>query len=52
MKMKRSTLILLLVIAILVAAYTLFPFLLVVINSFKTQSAIVGNPVSLYFYRL
>lgn len=46
MKMKRSTLILLLVIAILVAAYTLFPFLLVVINSFKTQSAIVGSPVS------
>ena len=46
MKMKTSRMIVLMVIAILLACYILFPFLLVVINSFKTQAAIVNDPIS------
>ena len=46
MKMKKSTVIILLVIAILLAAYILFPFYLVLINSFKTQTNIVSDPIS------
>ena len=46
MKMKTSKAITLTIIAIIIAAYVLLPFILVVINSFKTQSAIVANPIS------
>ena len=46
MKMKTSRMVTLMIIAILLAAYILFPFALVVLNSFKTQSAIVSNPIS------
>ena len=46
MKMKKSRAITLTVIAVLLAAYILFPFILVVINSFKAQSAIVSDPIS------
>ena len=46
MKMKTSRAVLLTIIAIIIAAYVLVPFVLVVINSFKTQAAIVQNPVS------
>ena len=46
MKMKTSRAVTLTIIAVLLAAYILFPFLLVVLNSFKTQSAIVSDPIS------
>ena len=46
MKMKKSRAITLTVVAVLLAAYILFPFFLVVLNSFKTQAAIVQNPIS------
>ncbi|MBR1781786.1 MAG: carbohydrate ABC transporter permease [Oscillospiraceae bacterium] len=46
MKMKKSTVAILLIIAIILAIYVLFPFYLVLMNSFKTQSAIVTNPIS------
>ena len=46
MKMKKSRAITLTVVAVLLAAYILFPFFLVVLNSFKTQGAIVQNPIS------
>ena len=46
MKMKTSRVVILMIIAIILAAYILFPFVLVVLNSFKTQSAIVSNPIS------
>lgn len=46
MKMKKSQAITLTVVAVLLAAYILFPFFLVVLNSFKTQAAIVQNPIS------
>ena len=46
MKMKTSKAIILMIIAIVLAAYILFPFLLVLVNSFKTQANIVGNPIS------
>ena len=46
MKMKTSRAVILTVVAVLLAAYILFPFVLVLINSFKTQSAIVSNPIS------
>ena len=46
MKMKTSQAIILTIIAVLLAAYILFPFALVVLNSFKTQAAIVQNPIS------
>ena len=45
MKMRRGPFIILLIVAILIALYVLFPFLLVVLNSFKTQSAIVSDPI-------
>ncbi|MCC8076719.1 MAG: carbohydrate ABC transporter permease [Clostridiales bacterium] len=44
-KMKTSHLVIIMVIAILVAAYTLMPFFLVVINVFKNANGIVANPV-------
>ena len=46
MKMKKSRAITLTVIGILLSAYILFPFLLVLINAFKSQNAIVTNPIS------
>ena len=46
MKMKKSRAITLTVVAVLLAIYILFPFFLVVLNSFKTQGAIVQNPIS------
>ena len=46
MKMKTSRAIILTVIAVLLACYILFPFALVVLNSFKTQAAIVQDPIS------
>jgi raffinose/stachyose/melibiose transport system permease protein len=46
MKMKKSTVIILTIVAILLAAYILFPFYLVLLNSFKTQSGIVADPIS------
>ncbi len=44
---KRSRTILLTVVGAIIAVYILFPFYLVVMNSFKKQAAIVANPVSL-----
>ena len=46
MKMKTSRMVILMIIAILLACYILVPFALVVINSFKTQAAIVQDPIS------
>ena len=46
MKMKTSKAIILTIIAVLLACYILFPFALVVLNSFKTQAAIVQDPIS------
>ena len=47
MKMRKSTVIIVTIIAVLLAAYTLFPFLLVVINTARPNNSIVANPVSL-----
>lgn len=48
MKQSRQTKgILLTVLGILIALYILFPFYLVVMNSFKKQTDIVGSPISL-----
>ena len=47
MKMKTSRVVILMIIAILLALYILFPFFLVLINSFKTQASIVQDPISL-----
>ena len=47
MKMRKSTAIIVTIIAVLLAAYTLFPFLLVVINTARPNNSIVANPVSL-----
>ena len=47
MKMKTSRAVILTIIAVLLCVYILFPFVLVLINSFKTQSAIVADPISL-----
>jgi raffinose/stachyose/melibiose transport system permease protein len=44
---KRNKNIILFLIGILIAAYVLFPFYLVVMNSFKAQTSIVASPVSL-----
>lgn len=44
-KMRTSTFVIVLVIAILVACYTLLPFFLVCINVFKSATNIVANPV-------
>ncbi|MBQ3701289.1 MAG: carbohydrate ABC transporter permease [Oscillospiraceae bacterium] len=46
MKMKTSKAIILTIIAVILACYILFPFALVVLNSFKTQAAIVQDPIS------
>ena len=43
-KVKR---VVLCVVGILIALYVLFPFYLVVMNSFKAQTSIVASPVSL-----
>lgn len=45
MKMRRGPFIILMIIAILIALYVLFPFFLVVLNAFKTQSDIVSDPI-------
>ena len=45
-KEKSSTILIRLLIAIVIAAYVLFPFLLLVINSGKETSNITANPVS------
>ncbi len=45
MEMKKSRKILLTVIGIVVALYTLFPFYLVVMNTFKSANSIVSSPV-------
>ena len=47
MKMRKSTVIIVTIIAVLLAAYTLFPFLLVFINTARPNNSIVANPVSL-----
>lgn len=47
MKMRKGSVIIVTIIAIAVAAYTLFPFLLVVINTARPNSNIVASPVSL-----
>lgn len=47
MKMRKGTTIIVTIIAIAVAVYTLFPFLLVVINTARPNSNIVASPVSL-----
>lgn len=46
MKMNKKASFLVTVIGILIAAYTLFPFLLVVINTARPNNNIVANPVS------
>lgn len=46
-KMKTSSFVLIMVIAVAVAVYTLMPFLLVVINVFKNANGIVADPVGL-----
>lgn len=46
-KMKTSHFIIIMVIAVAVAIYTLLPFLLVVINVFKNANGIVADPVGL-----
>ena len=46
MKMKTSKAVILTIIAVLLAIYILFPFALVVLNSFKNQAAIVNDPIS------
>ena len=45
MEMKKSKKIILIVLGIIVAVYTLFPFYLVVLNTFKNANGIVANPV-------
>ena len=47
MKMNKKASIIVTVIGILIAAYTLFPFLLVVINTARPNNMIVANPVSI-----
>mgnify|MGYP003296967101 CR=1 FL=1 len=46
MKMNKKASIIVTIIGILIAAYTLFPFLLVVINTARPNNNIVANPVS------
>ena len=46
-KMKTSTFVTIMVIAVIVALYTLAPFFLVCINVFKNANGIVADPVSL-----
>ena len=45
MEMKKSRKIILTIIGIIVAVYTLFPFYLVVMNTFKNANNIVADPV-------
>ena len=45
-KEKRTRSYILTVVGVLIALYVLFPFFLVVLNSFKAQASIVANPVS------
>ena len=45
MEMKKSRKIILTVVGIIVALYTLFPFYLVVMNTFKSANSIVSSPV-------
>ena len=47
MKMRKSSVIIVTIIAVLIAAYTLFPFLLVLINTARPNNNIVANPISL-----
>ena len=47
MKMRKGTVIIVTIIAVLIAAYTLFPFLLVLINTARPNNNIVANPISL-----
>ena len=47
MKMRKGPTAALMIVAILIAVYTLFPFFLVVINSMKKANDIVASPVSL-----
>ena len=44
-KEKTSSVVIRLIIAIIIAAYVLFPFFLVVINSFKDSNEITSNPI-------
>ena len=46
-KERRTRALILTIVGILIAVYVLFPFYLVVINSFKVQADIVENPISL-----
>ena len=45
-KEKRTRSYILTAVGVLIALYVLFPFFLVIINSFKAQASIVANPVS------
>ena len=45
-KMKTSSFIIIMVLAVIVAVYTLMPFFLVVINVFKSANGIVADPIS------
>ena len=46
MKMKKSSVVILTVLAVLMTLYTLFPFLLVLLNSGKSANNIVSDPIS------
>ena len=46
MKMKRSSSVVLTIVAVIIAIYTLFPFFLVLLNSTKKATDIVANPIS------
>ncbi len=46
MKMKRSSSVILTIVALVIAIYTLFPFFLVLLNSTKKATDIVANPIS------
>ena len=46
-KMKTGPFVILMVLAVIVAIYTLMPFFLVVINVFKVNTSIVADPVGL-----
>ncbi len=45
MKMKKSSKVIFTILGTIVAVYTLFPFYLVVLNTFKNANGIVSNPV-------
>ena len=46
-KEKTSSVVIRMIIAVIVAAYVLFPFILLLINSGKVTADITSNPVSL-----